>query len=324
MDFPAVQEGKVFKRLLPDSNAAGVQGWYINTRRPRFADVRVRQALDLAFDFEWTNKTIFYGAYKRTSSFFEGSPDMGATGPPSVEELALLEPYREQLAWQVFEEAYVPPVTDGSGRIRGNLRKARELLEKAGWQVQDGILKNETGAAFTIEFLETSPQFERILNPFIQNLKLLGIEASMRLVDPAQYERRTKAFDFDLVSIRYTQSNAPGVELRNYYSSEQKDSEGGWNFAAIDDPAVDALVEQVVAAKSRAELVTATRALDRVLRAGHYWVPAWNNDSYRIVHWDEFGWPETQPLYQRGILDTWWFKQSLTKASESEQTGEAP
>ena len=324
LDFPAVQEGKAFKRLLTDSNAGGVQGWYMNTRRTKFADIRVRQALDLAFDFEWTNKTIFYGAYKRTSSFFQGSPDMGADGPPSEAELVLLEPHRDQLPPEVFDTAYVPPVTDGSGRIRENLRQARGLLQEAGWVVQDGVLKNADGEAFTIEFLETSQQFERILNPYIQNLKLLGIEANMRLVDPAQYERRTKSFDFDLVSIRYTQSNAPGVELRNYFSSEQKDSEGGWNFAGIDDPVVDALVEHIVAAKSRADLVAATRALDRVLRAGHYWVPAWNNDTYRIVHWDEFGWPEIQPIYQRGILDTWWFTRSLTKPSEPEQTGEAP
>lgn len=306
-DFPCVRDGRVLKRDIPDHSPVTAQGFYLNTRRPQFADVRVRKALGLAFDFEWAKRNLFYGQYERTTSFFTGT-EMEAGGPPSPDELALLEPWRDQLTEDVFGDAYVPPVTDGSGNIRGNLQQALVLLQEAGWHVAAGRLVNSAGEPFEVEFIDFSDFFFSVTGPYFQNLKLLGIEATNRLVDPAQYERRIQEFDFDIVSVNLPNLPTPGVELRDRSGSRYADSVAGWNFAGIRDPVVDALVEAVIAAENRGDLAIAGRTLDRVLRAGHYWVSHWHNSSHRTARWDEFSWPATMPTFQRGVLDTWWSK----------------
>lgn len=303
--FPAARDGRVKLLTLPDNTPSGTQGLFLNTRHAVLKDPRIRHALDLAFDFEWLNKNIFYGLYKRTASYFENS-DMAATGKPSAAELALLEPFRDQLPPEVFEAAYVPPVTEGSGNNRANLRAARALLEAAGCKIADGKLLNAQGKPLALEFVENDPRLIDVLTPYLQTLKSLGIDATARLVDPAQYERRRKAFDFDVTTTRFSQSLTPGTELRTYFGSEAAGAQGTNNLAGIADPVVDALIEKVIAARSREDLVTATRALDRVLRAGHYWVSHWYKASHHLAFWDKFGRPAMQPRYQRGILDTWW------------------
>jgi microcin C transport system substrate-binding protein len=310
-DKPMVKDGRVQRLSLPDETPSGAQGFFLNTRREIFKDVRVRQALDLAFDFEWSNRNLFFGLYRRTASFFENS-DMKASGPPSREELALLEPFRDRLPAEVFGEPYVPPVTDGSGVARENLRKAVALLKDAGWtrDPSDRTLKNAAGKPLTFEILIESAAFERIAGPYVKNLKSIGINATMRRVDPAQYELRMKTFDFDMTVERYSLRLTPGVELKNFWGSEAAATDGSFNLAGISDPAVDALADRVLKAESRAELVTATRALDRVLRAGHYWVPHWYKASHHLAFWNKFTWPEVKPRYERGALSTWWYDEA--------------
>ena len=304
-NFPALKEGRVKRLTLPDETPSGTQGFFINTRRAQFRDIRVREALDDAFDFAWMNKAIFYGLYQRTVSYFQNS-NMMAEGPPSPEELKLLEPFRAQLPPDVFGTAYMPPVTDGSGNNRDNLRKARALLTAAGYHVKDGKLVGPDGTQLTIEFLDNEPMTANLVQPYLQNLAQLGIAANIRVVDPAQYERRVKAFDFDLTTVRYSQRLTPGIELRERYGAREAATEGTKNFSGVADPAIDAMIEAALAAKTRPELVTAVRALDRLLRAGHYWVPHWYKAAHHIGYWDKFARPATQPRYQRGIIDTWW------------------
>jgi len=318
-DIPAVREGRLLRAMLPDQRPSGAQGYFINTRRDKFKDPRVRAALDFVFDFEWSNKKLFYGLYKRTTSYFENS-DMKASGLPSPEELALLEPYKTELPPEVFGEPYTPPVTDGSGNNRDNLKKAYDLLISAGWKPgPDHLLHNAKGEPLTVEFLDFEAMFERITVPYVNNLKRIGIDASLRLVDPAQYERRVKSFDFDITTQRYALRLTPGVEMRSYWGSEAAKTDGSFNLAGISDPVVDALIDKVMAAKSRSELVTATRAIDRVLRAGHYWVPHWYKASYSIAYWNKFSRPAQQPKYDAGVLDTWWFDSKKDEALRSGQ-----
>jgi microcin C transport system substrate-binding protein len=305
-DIAAVKENRLLRLTLPDESPSGAQGFFLNTRRPKLADVRVRKALDYAFDFEWTNKNIFYNLYTRTSSFFENS-DLKAEGKPSPAELALLEPYRAQLPPEVFGEPYKPPVSDGSGQDRKLLREAGRLLDEAGWQVKGGKRINAKGEALDIEFLITDPSSERILTPYVKNLQAIGVQTSIRRIDPAQYERRVKSFDFDVVITRYVLRLTPGVEVRTFWGSEAARTEGSYNLAGISHPAVDALIVKVSEAKSREELKTATSALDRVLRAGHYWVPHWYRPYHYIAYWDKYGRPVVKPRYERGIIHTWWY-----------------
>ena len=305
-DVAAVRQGRIVLTTLPDENPSGAQGFFLNTRRPKLADVRLRKALDYAFDFEWTNKNIFYGLYKRTESFFENS-DMKAAGKPSAAELALLEPFRAQLPAEVFEEPYTAPTSDGSGQDRKLLREAARLLSQAGYEVKGGKRVDSSGEPLNLEFLITDPVSERILLPYVKNLEALGIGATVRRIDPAQYERRVKSFDFDVVTTRYVLRLTPGAELRNFWGSEAAKTEGSFNLAGISQPAIDALIAKAVEAKSREELVTATRALDRVLRAGHYWVPQWYKAAHNIAYWDKFGRPALKPRYDRGIIDSWWY-----------------
>jgi microcin C transport system substrate-binding protein len=316
-DIPAVREGRLMTAVLPDQRPSGAQGYFINTRRDKLKDPRVREALDLVFDFQWSNKKLFYGLYKRTTSYFENS-DMKASGKPSPEELALLEPFKDKLSPEVFDEPYTPPVTDGSGNNRDNLKKARDLLIAAGWKPgPDHMLHNAKGEPLTIEFLEFEAMFERITVPYTDNLKRIGVDASFRLIDPAQYERRVKSFDFDVTTQRYSLRLTPGVELKSYWGSEAAKIDGSLNLPGISDPVVDALIDKAMAAKSRAELVTAMRAIDRVLRAGHYWVPQWYKASYSIAYWNKFSRPAVQPKYDAGVLDTWWFDSKKAEALSS-------
>lgn len=305
-EVAAVKDGRIKRLTLPDANPSGAQGFFFNTRRGKFSDPRVRKALDYAFDYEFANKNLFYGLYKRTNSYFENS-DMMATGKPSPEELALLEPFRAKLPAAVFEAPYVSPVSDGSGTDRKLLREAARLLDEAGCKIKDRVRVCPSGDALEIEFLMYEGSFERIIAPYVKNLQAIGVAATMRLVDSAQYQRRVKSFDFDVVTQRFVLRLTPGIEMRNYWGSETATMDGSPNLAGIKDPVIDALIEKVVDAKSRAELVTATRAIDRVLRAGHYWVPQWYKAAHHIAYWDKFSFPETKPKYSRGVPDTWWF-----------------
>ncbi len=306
-DIAQVRDGRIKLLTIPDERIAGAQGYFINTRRNRYQDRLVRKALDHAFDFEWLNKNLFYGLYERTHSYFVNS-DLEASGKPSEAELKLLEPFRDQLPPEVFEEAYVPPVSDGSGLARQQLREASQLLREAGWTVNEqGVRVNEKGEPLTIEFLMDDPGFEKVNAFYIEKLKTLGIQAAMRNIDSAQMQVRMKDFDFDLDVSRFVLSQTPGPAIRNFFSSESAGTKGSFNLAGISDPVVDALLDHVLQAASREELRTAAHALDRVLRAGHYWVPQWYKAKHNLALWDRFSWPETKPKYARGVLDTWWF-----------------
>jgi microcin C transport system substrate-binding protein len=311
-DFPAVREGRVKREELPVDAPAPIQGWYFNLRRDQFRDPRVREAIALAFDFEWTNTNIMFGSYRRTTSFFENS-DMKAVGAPSPEELKLLEPFRSQLPASVFGEPYVPPVSDGSGQDRRLLRRADELLREAGCKRDGSVLKLPNGRPFEIEFLDFQPSLQPHAQPFQANLKRLGIEARSRIVDPAQYQRRMDEYDFDMSSRALTGVPTPNDTLRVVYGSEPAKSPGSRNIAGISHPAVDALVERIGMAATRDELRVACRALDRVLRAGHYWVPMWFRASDWIAYWDMYARPETRPRFSSGAPGTWWFDAEKAK-----------
>jgi microcin C transport system substrate-binding protein len=308
-DFPAIRAGRVQKEVLPDETPSGTQGFFINTRREQLKDARVRKALDLAFDFEWTNRNVFYGLYDRTQSFFENSP-MKAEGEPSGKERALFTSLGVPVPKEALGPAYLPPKSDGSGQDRKLLMQAGKLLDEAGFTVKNGVRVDAEGEPFKLEILSFEPAFERLTAPYVKNLKLLGIDARIRMVDAAQYQQRLKNFDFDITTQRYVMRNTPGVELRSYFGSAAAKMDGSLNLAGIADPAVDALIERIIAAKNREELETAARALDRVLRAGHYWVPHWYKASNTIAYWDKFSRPETKPRFDRGILDTWWYDEA--------------
>lgn len=304
-DFPAARDGRVKKDILPDQTPSGAQGWFINTRREKFADKRVREAIALTMDFPWMNKNLMYGSYDRTFSYFQNS-EMAAKGKPSPEELALLEPFRGKIDEAVFGEVYLPPEADGSGADRNLLRRAGVLLREAGYEVKDGKRMTPKGEPLTIEFLNNSPSFEPHHTAIISTLKRIGIEANMRLVDPAQFQRRVQTFDFDMTVQRFSTSSTPGESLRTFFSSDAAKLQGSRNLSGIAEPAIDALIEKIVEAKTRDELTIACRALDRVLRANHYWIPQWNKASHWIAYWDVFARPKEKPRYGRGIPETWW------------------
>ncbi len=317
-DFPAFKEGRVKRAVLPDDTPSGAQGWFINTRRAQFKDRRLREALIDAFDFEWTNKTIMYGSYDRTVSVFQNSPMM-AQGKPDAAQLALLEPFRGKVPDEVFEQPYVPPVTDGSGQDRRWLRRGARLLDDAGFALKGGKRVMADGKPVTIEFLIDEPTFTPHHLAYIKNLGVLGIDATLRVVDPVQYRARVDGFDFDITVERFGFSATPGNSLRTYFSSQAAATKGSQNLAGIADPAVDALVDLIIAAKTRAELTTACKALDRVIRAGRYWIPHWYKATHWIAYWDVFGHPAAQPRYFRGIPETWWYDRD--KAAKLEQKG---
>lgn len=311
-DFAAVKAGRVIRETVPDETPSGTQGFFLNTRRAALVDPRVREALDYAFDFEWTNRNIFYGLYPRTHSYFENST-MKADGAIGAEEKALLDGLGVPVPEATYAAAVVPPQSNGSGQDRTLLRHAGKLLDAAGWTVKDGWRVNAAGERLTLEFLMYEPTFERVIGPYLKNLKLIGIDAAMRIVDPAQYQQRLKTFDFDITTQRYSMSNTPGVELRGYFGSEAAHTIGSANLAGIADPAIDKLIERAIEAPSREDLTVAARALDRTLRAGHYWVPQWYKASHTIAYWNKFSRPAIKPKYDRGILDTWWYDETKAR-----------
>lgn len=312
-DFPAIEEGFVKKELLRHWRPTGMQAFVLNLRKTKFQDPRVRLALTYCFDFEWSNERLFYGQYTRTSSYFENS-EMAARGLPSEEELAVLEPYRDQLPDEVFTQEYSLPTTDGQGNIRSNLAKAVELLQEAGWEIQENKLTHsETGEVMEIEFLLESAGFERIISPFIRNLERVGVTASIRTVEQSQYiQRRNNDRDFDAIVHVFGQSLSPGNEQRNYWGSASADEDGSDNHAGIKHPVVDELIEKIVAATTRDELIILSRALDRVLLWNHYMIPGWHINSFRLLSWDKFGRPEIRPKYTTG-LSTWWYDEEKAK-----------
>ncbi|MFT5375680.1 MAG: microcin C transport system substrate-binding protein [Candidatus Latescibacterota bacterium] len=307
---PALEEGRLIKEHINHRRATGMQAFWLNTRRPQFADKRVRQALAYAFDFEWTNKNLFYDLYARSESYFSNS-ELASNGLPQGRELAILEMYRGRVPNEVFTQAYQPPTTDGSGNIRANLRTAKKLLDEAGWKVVDGALKNEkTGAAMDLEILFNRASWERIAAPMVANLQRLGIEATIRIVDRSQYQNRVQDFDYDLIMAVQGQSHSPGNEQSNYWTSASAVEKGSRNFAGVKDPVVDELVEKIIAASDRAELVATTRALDRVLLWGHYTIPNWYSKSFRVISWDKFGKPAQSAPYTGDYFVlplTWWY-----------------
>jgi microcin C transport system substrate-binding protein len=303
-DLPAVTQGQAIKREVRHGRPTGMQAFAFNLRRDKFADRRVRQALGYAFDFEWASKNLFFGQYVRTASYFSNS-DLAATGQPGPAELKLLEPLRAQLPPEAFGPAYAPPATDGSGDLRDNLRKAFALLKDAGWTVKDKVLTGPGGAKMEIEFLLASPEFERIVSPYARNLERLGVKAAIRTVDSAQYQNRVREFDFDVIVANFAQSESPGNEQREYWSSAAAGRPGSRNVIGIKNLGIDALVDAVIAAPDRAGLVAATRALDRALTWGHYVVPHWHLTVDRIAYWNRFGMPAVTPKY--GVdLFAWW------------------
>ena len=305
-NFPDAVKGLVLTDNVPDLRPSGTQGFWINTRRERFQDIRVREALGLAFDYEWTNRTLFHDQYLRTDSFFEGSP-LAAQGEATAAERALLAGAGAKLPEAQLLAPFTPPKTDGSGRLRGQLRQAGRLLDEAGWPVaEDGLRRNAQGETLVVEFLNSLAAFERIIQPYVKNLRQLGVDATIRSVDSAQEQTRRKSFDYDITTGRFAAAPTPGVEIAAMFHSSSADQTGSYNLSGIRDPVVDRLVDAVGTATSRDEHATAIRALDRVLRAGHYWVPHWNLPAHRIGFWDVFGRPAEKPPYDPAFFDTWW------------------
>lgn len=301
----AKDEGRIVLEEFDHSEPAGMQGFVFNTRRAVFEDREVRRALAYAFDYEWTNRNLFHSAYTRTKSYFENS-ELAAEGPPSEEELEILEPFRDELPEEVFESAYEPPSTDGSGWNRGNQQRAAEILREAGWRLEDGVLRHEeTGQPLAFEILLVQPSFERVALPFVQSLHRLGVLARVRTVDTTQYQYRLEHYEFDMAVIVLPQSLSPGNEQVMYWGSDVAEEPGSRNYAGIRDPVVDQLVQGLLTAEDRDELIHRTRALDRVLLWGHYVIPNWHTPVHRVAYWDKFGRPETSPEYALGI-DTWW------------------
>jgi len=315
-DFAAVKDGRIIRATLPDESPLGTQGWFLNVRRDKFKNPKIRQAIGLAFDFEWTDANIMYGVYARTTSFFQNSP-MAAQGSPAPEELALLEPFRSELDPSVFGEVYVPPVSDGSGQDRELLRRASQLFSEAGCKRTGTLLTLPDGKPFEIEFLDFDNALEPHTAPFIKNLKLLGIEARYRVVDAAQYKRRLDDFDYDVVTSRFGLGLTPGEGMRSTFGSEAASLPGSRNVSGIANKVVDALIEKALVAETREQLTFICRAIDRILRSGHYWVPMWNKPNHLVAYWDLFNRPERSPRYEIGVVSTWWYDEEKAKRIHS-------
>lgn len=311
-DFPALHEGKVKKEALPKTEPVGSQGWIFNLRREKFADPRIREALGLCFDFEWTNKNIMFSSFSRMTSYFENS-DSKAVGKPSPDELKLLEPFRGQVPEEVFGEPYLPPVSDGSGSDRALLRRADEMLRAAGCKREGNVLKLPNGQPFEIEFLDSQGALQPHTQPFQANLKRLGITATSRIVDASQYQRRLDEFDFDIISRALGGSAIPSDSLRIVYGSQAAKTRGSRNVGGIASPAIDAMIDAIGQADSYAEVVVAAKCLDRLLRAGRYWIPMWWNASEWLAYWDMFDHPQTKPKYSSGAPGLWWYDAEKAK-----------
>ncbi|MGH1485487.1 MAG: extracellular solute-binding protein [Cellvibrionaceae bacterium] len=320
-DIPAVNNGHLIQKEIPHKANSGIQAFIFNLRKPIFQDIELRKAMSYAFDFEWSNKALFYGAYQRSYSFFTNS-EFAATGLPDEKELALLLPYKEQLPDTIFNNVYTPHKTDGSGRNRPSLRIAKKILDDAGYKVVKNQLYNANKQPIKFEIMLASPGFERIVNPFIKSLKKLGIIANIRLVDTSQYINRTRNFDFDMRVYVFRQSESPGNEQLNFWGSEAASMQGSSNIIGVKNPVVDQLINGIINSKERDDLVVATRALDRVLLHHHYVIPQWYKPSNRIAHWNKFGIPDTVPIYDRyyrtGVF-TWWYDQEKANKIKSKQ-----
>jgi microcin C transport system substrate-binding protein len=328
-DSPALRDGLIKKEEIKNQRPSGMQGFGYNLRRPLFQDPRVRQALAYGFDFEWSNKNLFNGAYQRTRSYFDNS-ELAATGVPKNDELKILEAYRGKIPDEVFTKEYDPPKYDGSGNIRDGLREAIKLLKEAGWSFKNEKLVNDkTGQPFEFEILIDNPQFERIVLPFAKNLERMGITARVRTVDNTQYEKRMETFDYDMTIVSFGQSLSPGNEQREYWGSKAADQDGSRNLLGIKSPVIDELIEGVInvcsdhtaAGSSRASLVAHTRALDRVLQYGYYVIPNYHLPAFRVAYWDKFRRPQVSPKYGIG-LDTWWIDPKAEQTIEAKK-GEA-
>ena len=314
-EVPAVKNNLIIKELIEHENPQGMQAFAFNTRKKIFIDKKVRQAISYAFDFEWTNKNLFYGAYKRTNSFFENS-ELSSSGLPSAEELELLNEYKNNLPKELFQEEYNPPKTDGSGFIRNELSQATQLLKESGWELKEGKLINkESKKPLEFEILLVSPAFERIVLPFKDNLEKLGIFVNVRTIDSAQYQKRLETFDFDMVVSVFSQSLSPGNEQRNFWGSNAADTNGSRNIVGIKNLVIDNLIEKIIASKNREDLITSTRALDRVLLWNHYVIPQWHISSYRTLYWDIFNKPKIRPKYSLGT-NTWWIDETKLNTIE--------
>ena len=304
-DVPAVRNGLIIKEEIPHSFPMPLQAFTFNLRRDQFQDRRVREALSYAFDFEWINKNLFHGQYKRSKSFFPNT-ELASSGLPTKAELHYLEPLRGQIPDEVFTKPYAPPSTDGSGNVRANLRKAQRLLREAGWRVRDGKLAHrDSGLAMSFEILLVSPAFERIVLPFKKNLEKLGVDARVRLVDSAQYQNRINEFDFDVAVTNFVSTLSPGNEQRELWGSASADLPGSRNVIGIKSQVIDGLIEEIIAATDRESLVAATHALDRILLWNHYVIPNWYSGVFRIARWDRFSRPSVTPKYGLGLF-TWW------------------
>jgi microcin C transport system substrate-binding protein len=313
-DFPAVRDGFVKLQEVELDRSQPMQSFVFNLRRPQFQDHRVRQAFNHAFDFEWANKNLFYGQYARVGSYFQGSELAAPKALPEGRELEILNEVKGQVPEEVFTQVHENPTNNAPDDMRNNLRKAVALLKDAGWEVKDGVLTNtQTGQRMEVEFLLVSPTFERIVQPYLRNLERLGIKGTMRVVDSAQYTRRINVFDYDIVVGNFPQSDSPGNEQRDFWGSDAADREGSMNLIGIKDPAIDKLIDRVIFAKDREELVAATQALDRVLLWNDYVVPQWYSPTVRLAYWARYGQPETLPGLTPGFLQVWWYDQKMAE-----------
>ena len=311
-DFAAVRDGYVKRQEVPVERAQPMQCFVLNFRRPQFQDRRVRQVFNLAFDFEWANKNLFFGQYARVGSYFEGTELAAPKELPQGRELEILNEVKDQVPPEVFTTVHANPVNASPDDFRNNLRKAVALLKEAGYEIKGGKLVNaKTGEPLKVEFLLVSPLFERIVQPSIANLQRLGIQASLRMVDSAQYTRRLNGFDYDIIVGNFAQSNSPGNEQRDFWGSEAAGREGSQNLIGVKDKAIDKLVDHVIFAKDRAELVAATNALDRVLLWNDFVVPQWYAPKVRIAYWNRYGQPSTLPALTPGFTQVWWFDKEL-------------
>lgn len=309
---PKFSSGEIVKRELPHSNGAGMQGFVMNLRRPQFADIRVRKALALALDYEWMNRQLFYGQYKRIYSFFNNS-ELAARGEPTADEVKVLTPLRDKLDPAVFGPAPVPPSTEPPNSLRANLLQARALFREAGWEYRDGALRNSKGEPFTFEILDDQSALSRIISVYVRNLQKLGISVNQRTADYALVQKRMEEFDFDMTSIRFPDTTSPGNEMFDMFGSKAADEKGSNNAWGLKDPAVDRLVAGLVAAESRKELVATARSLDRVLLHKHIVVPHWFSSTHRVAYRNRFGIPAKMPLYYAAdpyVISMWWQQQA--------------
>lgn len=310
MDGPRFASGELIKKVFPHSNNAGMQGFLMNTRRKIFSDRRVRQAIGLALDFEWTNKSLFYGQYTRSNSFFSNS-HLAATGLPQGLELDYLKSFRDELPPEIFSEPLAPPVAEGQRGLRKNLKQAQKLLQDAGYKIENGVLVNAEGQRMKFEILLQNPSFERVMAPFVSNLEKLGMKVMYRTIDRTLYTERVKKFDFDMIVAGYGQSLSPGNEQRNFWHSEAATRPGSNNYAGVASKAVDFLIEKIIYAPDSDSLIAACKALDRVLWYGYYLVPNWYMNGHRIAYNDKFSQPPVLPEFYSPIqlFMTWWLEE---------------